>query len=54
QGGGGRYPFPKDVWSPSGGWWARPHNWKSNTIVAFAGILTMSYVVFRWSAEKEV
>ncbi|EJF59934.1 hypothetical protein BD309DRAFT_961683 [Dichomitus squalens] len=53
MGGGARYPYPKAVWSPAGGWWTRPSNWKSNTAIAFAGILTVAYGVFTVSADKE-
>ncbi|KAH9903278.1 hypothetical protein C8Q73DRAFT_785880 [Cubamyces lactineus] len=53
QGGGARYPYPKEVWSPAGGWWTRPSNWKTNTAIAFAGILTVAYGVFTISADKE-
>ena len=37
-----------------GGWWTRPSNWKSNTAIAFTGILTVAYGVFTVSADKEV
>ncbi|KAJ8455597.1 hypothetical protein ONZ51_g12386 [Trametes cubensis] len=53
MGGGARYPYPKEVWSPAGGWWTRPSNWKTNTAIAFAGILTVTYGVFTISADKE-
>ncbi|KZP20339.1 hypothetical protein FIBSPDRAFT_827135 [Athelia psychrophila] len=53
QGGGGRYPYPKNVWSPAGGWWVRPSNWKSNTAIVFGGILAIGYGVFTISAAKE-
>ncbi|CEG65756.1 hypothetical protein RMATCC62417_02471 [Rhizopus microsporus] len=49
-----RYPYPKEVWSPAGGWWSRPHNWKSNTIVAAIGMTAALAVVWKVSAEKEV
>ncbi|KAF8240705.1 hypothetical protein L208DRAFT_1231366, partial [Tricholoma matsutake] len=52
-GGGGRYPYPKFVWSPAGGWWTRPSNWVSNTAIAFTGILAITYVAWSISAEKE-
>lgn len=31
MGGGGFYPYPRNVWSPAGGWWCNPKAWKSNT-----------------------
>ncbi|KAF8072081.1 hypothetical protein FPV67DRAFT_1411333, partial [Lyophyllum atratum] len=52
-GGAPRYPYPKFVWSPAGGWWTRPSNWRSNTAIAFAGILAVTYGVWQVSAEKE-
>ncbi|KAI6026998.1 hypothetical protein EDC04DRAFT_2573338, partial [Pisolithus marmoratus] len=54
QGGGARYPYPKHVWTPSGGWWSRPANWKSNTAITFVGILAVAYGVWTVSAEREV
>ncbi|KAI0305301.1 hypothetical protein B0F90DRAFT_1184247 [Multifurca ochricompacta] len=53
MGGGARYPYPKEVWSPAGGWWTRPSNWKANTAILFAGILGVSYGVWTVSADKE-
>ncbi|KAH9924979.1 uncharacterized protein BXZ73DRAFT_103356 [Epithele typhae] len=53
RGGGARYPYPKQVWSPAGGWWTRPSNWKSNTAIATAGLLIISYGIFTVSADKE-
>ncbi|KAF8877449.1 hypothetical protein CPB84DRAFT_1966356 [Gymnopilus junonius] len=53
MGGGGRYPYPKYVYSPAGGWWTRPSNWATNTAVAFAGILTATYFIWNISASHE-
>ncbi|CAO1624456.1 unnamed protein product [Parajaminaea phylloscopi] len=53
MGAGPRYPYPKYVWSPAGGWWSRPSNWKANTAVAGAGIVTMTYFIWQYSAERE-
>ncbi|KAJ3847826.1 ribosomal protein L5 domain-containing protein [Lentinula lateritia] len=52
-GGGDRYPYPKQVWSPAGGWWVRPSNWKSNTFIVAAGIAGICYLVGNVSASKE-
>ncbi|KAF8581205.1 hypothetical protein K439DRAFT_1354742, partial [Ramaria rubella] len=52
-GGGARYPYPREVWSPSGGWWTRPKNWVSNTIIAGVGIAVVTYSVFKVSARNE-
>ncbi|KAF9781412.1 hypothetical protein BJ322DRAFT_1080985 [Thelephora terrestris] len=54
MGGGARYPYPKAVWSPAGGWWTRPSNWRANTAIAFAGIIGVTYGVWNLSADKEV
>ncbi|KAI0073534.1 hypothetical protein K474DRAFT_1700269 [Panus rudis PR-1116 ss-1] len=54
MGGGARYPYPKEVWSPAGGWWSRPSNWKSNTAVAFAGIFVITYAAFVVGRDREV
>lgn len=52
-GDGGHYAYPKGVWSPAGGWWADPKNWRRNTAVAFLGIAAISTVVFFKSAQLE-
>ncbi|GJE93442.1 hypothetical protein PsYK624_096010 [Phanerochaete sordida] len=53
MGGGARYPYPKEVWSPAGGWWTRPSNWKANTAVAFGMIFAITYGAWQLSADKE-
>ncbi|EIM87237.1 uncharacterized protein STEHIDRAFT_78104 [Stereum hirsutum FP-91666 SS1] len=53
MGGGARYPYPKAVWSPAGGWWGQPRAWKTNTAVLFAGILAVAYGTWTISAEHE-
>ncbi|PWW73175.1 hypothetical protein C7212DRAFT_332595, partial [Tuber magnatum] len=52
-GGGGKIPYPKHVWSPSGGWYSQPKNWKTNTAImatVIAGIVAMAW---KTSAERE-
>lgn len=47
------YSYPKHVWSPAGGWYSQPANWKTNTAImgaVMAGIVTM---VWSYSAENE-
>ncbi|BFZ57193.1 hypothetical protein PYCC9005_004244 [Savitreella phatthalungensis] len=51
--GGGAYPFNKHVWTPTGGWWSRPANWKSNTAIALTGCAGIVAWVWSVSAEKE-
>lgn len=53
MGGGGKIPYPKHVWSPAGGWYGQPKNWKTNTVVAFAVVFGISAIFFRISAERE-
>ncbi|PWN43565.1 hypothetical protein IE81DRAFT_322212 [Ceraceosorus guamensis] len=53
MGGGARYPYPKEVWSPSGGWWSQPRNWRSNTAVCAVGIGIFSYFLWNYSVENE-
>ncbi|CAG8441580.1 2746_t:CDS:2 [Diversispora eburnea] len=48
-----RFPYPKEVWSPAGGWWTRPANWKSNTVIVAAGMSVIIAVVWKISAERE-
>ncbi|CAI2162188.1 921_t:CDS:2 [Funneliformis geosporum] len=48
-----RYPYPKEVWSPAGGWWSRPANWKSNTTIITAGVFVIVGIVWKISAERE-
>jgi len=38
----------------TGGWWVRPSNWASNTAVAMAGIVGVTFAIWSVSAEKEV
>mmetsp|Transcript_15412 Transcript_15412/g.20001 ORF Transcript_15412/g.20001 Transcript_15412/m.20001 type:complete len:97 (-) Transcript_15412:151-441(-) len=52
-GGGGHYHYPQHVWTPSGGWWANPPNWKVNTAIA-TGFVAFSFgVIFQFSAANE-
>ncbi|KAJ6594398.1 hypothetical protein B0H19DRAFT_853810, partial [Mycena capillaripes] len=54
QGGGGRYPYPKHVWSPAGGWWSQPANWKMNTFIASCGMALVCGAIIRGVAHREV
>ncbi|BGP15913.1 hypothetical protein JCM10213v2_003905 [Rhodosporidiobolus nylandii] len=42
-----------EVWSPAGGWWTRPSNWKSSTGLAALGVGLAMYGIWSLSAEKE-
>ncbi|KAI1359960.1 hypothetical protein F5Y08DRAFT_62608 [Xylaria arbuscula] len=53
QGGGPRVPYPKHVWSPSGGWYTQPANWKANTAVFMGVIVGITALAWNLSAERE-
>ncbi|KAJ7782309.1 hypothetical protein DFH07DRAFT_790110 [Mycena maculata] len=53
MGGGGRYPYPKHVWSPAGGWWSQPANWKMNTFILSCGIAVACGAIVRGVAHRE-
>lgn len=45
--------YPKHVWSPAGGWYAQPANWRGNTLVAGAVIFGIVAVTWKFGAERE-
>ncbi|KAK4533217.1 hypothetical protein CCYA_CCYA16G4099 [Cyanidiococcus yangmingshanensis] len=49
MGGTPRYPYPRDVWSPMGGWWPHPRAWRRNTAIAAFGIVLVLTPVFIYS-----
>ncbi|EED21609.1 conserved hypothetical protein [Talaromyces stipitatus ATCC 10500] len=53
MGGGGKIPYPKEVWSPAGGWYAQPGNWKANTAVMGLAIVGIVAATWSLSAERE-
>ncbi|KAJ5633912.1 hypothetical protein N7540_008148 [Penicillium herquei] len=53
MGGGGKIAYPKEVWSPAGGWYSRPANWKANTAVMGAFVIGIAAMAFSLSAERE-
>ncbi|KAI8058549.1 hypothetical protein BDF22DRAFT_641411 [Syncephalis plumigaleata] len=53
MGAGPRYPYPKQVWSPAGGWWVNPTNWKRNTFIVGLGVAGITTLIWRYSAERE-
>ncbi|KAJ5135416.1 uncharacterized protein N7515_004694 [Penicillium bovifimosum] len=53
MGGGGKIPYPKEVWSPAGGWYAQPANWRANTAIMGAFVIGVAAVAFSISAERE-
>lgn len=50
MGGVTKYPYPKQVWSPAGGWWYNPTQWKRNT---FVGMLTMACILTPFAIYSE-
>ena len=46
-------PYPKFVWSPTGGWYCNPPNWKRNTSLAMMFVLASSGVVWYLTAPLE-
>merc|ERR1712230_184801 len=51
--GGGKIPYPKHVWSPAGGWYAQPANWKQNTAVMGAVVVGICLMVGSVSADPD-
>lgn len=45
--------FLAKVWSPSGGWWSSPANWKRNTGIATGVVAVLAMGIFTVSASKE-
>ncbi|KAJ1984138.1 hypothetical protein H4R34_000849 [Dimargaris verticillata] len=52
-GGGKHYVYPLHVWSPTGGWFTNPSNWKANTAIVGLGLTAVVGAVWAFSAEKE-
>ena len=46
--------IPSAISSSLGGWWVRPSNWASNTVIAIGGMATVLYAVWKISADREV
>ncbi|TVY33041.1 hypothetical protein LOCC1_G008085 [Lachnellula occidentalis] len=45
--------YPKHVWSPSGGWYTQPSNWKANTAIIGAVMFGITAMMWKVSADKE-
>ncbi|KAI9883084.1 MAG: hypothetical protein M1823_005156 [Watsoniomyces obsoletus] len=54
MGGGAKIPYPKHVWSPAGGWYSQPANWKTNTAIMITVGLGIAASAFMISADREV
>merc|ERR1712137_1086400 len=51
MGGDQPYPYPRHVWSPSGGPWANHPNWKQNRNIAFAALAVVGVGMY-WFESK--
>ncbi|KAF2861592.1 hypothetical protein K470DRAFT_214573 [Piedraia hortae CBS 480.64] len=51
--GGPKVPYPKHVWSPAGGWYAQPKNWKQNTMIVGAAMTGICVMLWGVSADRE-
>ena len=49
-----KYPYPKHVWSPAGGWWCNPRHWRRNTGIAMMTIGTIAAGLFYWCESYTV
>lgn len=45
--------YPKHVWSPAGGWYGQPDNWKSNTAIISGVIGGITILLWTLSAQLE-
>ncbi|PSC68345.1 hypothetical protein C2E20_8074 [Micractinium conductrix] len=52
-GGGGDLHVPKEIWSPTGGFFADPKNWRRNFVFAAFALAGMGYLGFRQSIKME-
>ena len=46
-------PYPKWVWTPTGGYWCNPPNWKRNTAICAGVWSVVLYFGFKWSSANE-
>ena len=54
-GGDRHFYYPKQVWTPSGGWWNhKPEGYKRNYALAWLAIGGIAYALFTFSANNEV
>mmetsp|Transcript_49298 Transcript_49298/g.115338 ORF Transcript_49298/g.115338 Transcript_49298/m.115338 type:complete len:86 (-) Transcript_49298:17-274(-) len=48
-----KWPYPKWVWSPVGGWWCEPPNAKRNLGITMVGLVVVLGVVCKFSSAHE-
>eukprot|EP00741_Cyanophora_paradoxa_P011226 tig00020554_g10846.t1 len=55
MGGGGHWPFPRYVWSPSGGFWATGGpNAARNAVFVFLGIMGLTFPITKYGESRTV
>ena len=54
MGGGRWFYFPTHIWTPAGGWYPSPKNWRANTMVMLGVIGVAAFSTFTLSASLEV
>lgn len=54
MGGGRWFYFPTHIWTPAGGWYPSPKNWRANTLVMLGAIGVAAFSTFTLSASLEV
>lgn len=48
-----KHSYPKHVWSPAGGWYAQPANWRANTLIAGVAMFGIVAITWKFSADRE-
>uniref|UniRef100_A0A7S2HE86 Uncharacterized protein n=1 Tax=Haptolina brevifila TaxID=156173 RepID=A0A7S2HE86_9EUKA len=51
--GAANFPYPKWVWSPTGGWWPNPPKWKRNTALVAGAWAVILGITIKWSSANE-
>lgn len=42
------------VWSPAGGWWNNPRNWRTNTVAVLGGVVLVNYYIQEYIVRDNV
>ena len=53
MGGGPEVKYPKHVWSPAGGWYNNPVNWKRNTAVGGVVLFGIASMIMVYGSSIE-
>ena len=54
MGGGHKFPYPKWVWTPSGGWWPTPKNQMRNGLIYTAACGVICYYAVLYCEPRTV